>query len=787
MPRMNTQHFTLLLGGLSGSCGLAYEIAYARLFSNYFGSAFSVTATILTCLFLGMAAGAWASRRWAGWLPVIELLIGVHAVIAVTILHHFQFAIVSTADAPAIINVAKISGFIVLPALLIGACVPLFADRLQRLRQEGEPGRSFSLMYAIYNLGALASILLIEFVLIRELGLRITIYMIAAINVIVAAGLFITRLTPPEPEPAASRWPRPDIATVVFTASLVSGIFQLYVLQLSFQLFGPLQENFAIVLATALLGLFAGAAFAWRRSPRIGPVLVAAGLCTIGFVLAQSVVIETWDAAQRFDPGPLAATLSKALIIAGFTLPAFICFGMMVPVAIAEHETTHKGLAGQVLAISSLGNGIGSLAMISVIYANVELQWIGIGLGAVLVMASVAFMPGIRTDLKQTGLKQAGLRQAGIAALAAMLLAGVSLINWPAADLQLGYKALADPARVRTLRQRYQSATVYKALNQNVALVNYKDGETALLLNGYQSLSFSAGSPTTLFETIVGATPAMFSDGSARALVLGLGSGISGGATARLYDETEIVDINPAVWNLPKHFTRDNGNVMNRASATITLQDGIILMLGKADTYDAIVNTVTSPTYYSASKLYTAEFYALVKTALKPGGTYSSWFDVTINRQGIDIMLNTLEQSFERCRYFMLAVGYFNVVCADGPLIWQPTSVINARFADIAAEPLKAQNRLGRSLVRLVDRMEMEFGKDFLTRETSDINTLDRPVIEFSVTQRAEGVQVRRHIGGVVDANLALQAKLPGGKQRVQEMCITMQRISGHAAKACAR
>ena len=69
----------LALAFLSGVCGIAYELVYARLLTTYLGDMFHVAAAILATFLLGIAVGARVAHRFARFLWAIEIAIGGYA------------------------------------------------------------------------------------------------------------------------------------------------------------------------------------------------------------------------------------------------------------------------------------------------------------------------------------------------------------------------------------------------------------------------------------------------------------------------------------------------------------------------------------------------------------------------------------------------------------------------------------------------------------------------------------------------------------------------------------
>lgn len=163
------------LAALSGACGLAYEILYIRIFTNYFGDSFILTGVTLSAVFLGLAFGAWMSGRFLRWLGLIEITIGLYAFATAWGLSTWGFEIAAWGGTPAL-NSVKLGMLLGTPAFLIGTCVPLFAAYARGAGPDTPP--AFTRIYGLYNFGAFLSVLAIEFVLFRSFGLKATLSII---------------------------------------------------------------------------------------------------------------------------------------------------------------------------------------------------------------------------------------------------------------------------------------------------------------------------------------------------------------------------------------------------------------------------------------------------------------------------------------------------------------------------------------------------------------------------------------------------------------------------------
>ena len=173
MSTLSLQRLLLpLLLFTSGLCGIAYEILYGRLLANIIGDQFLVSTAVLLTFLLGIGLGALhAHRRWRGlWL--IEAGIGFYAVVFAFNLSQVEtllYTYLPGVGVSALISLGVAVLLLLVPAFLIGVSLSLFAGYAQQLR----PRRGyFAVSYALYNFGAAATVVVIEFWLIREVGIR---------------------------------------------------------------------------------------------------------------------------------------------------------------------------------------------------------------------------------------------------------------------------------------------------------------------------------------------------------------------------------------------------------------------------------------------------------------------------------------------------------------------------------------------------------------------------------------------------------------------------------------
>jgi len=769
-------HLLLVLSFASGMCGIAYEILYARLLTTYLGDMFFVSAAILATFLLGIAVGSLLARRLVRWLWTVELLIGLYAAVLATVFSVFgQEALRSlypqTAGKPALVIVA-VFVFLILPATLVGCSVPLFAAYCRGHSGSRSSGAWFEKVYGFYNLGATFCVLLIEFLLLRRLGIRNTLFAIAGVNFASAAALF--RIPPPptptESEPfrlTAVRRP----ALVLFIASILSGVFQMVFLKFVEVFFGPYHENFALSVALALLGISVGTWAAERRKWPFQRVLLwgAAALATTFLLLYP--IARLWGYVNAFftDLG-LPTTVGKAFCLLLMGIVPFSVFGSTVPALIREHQG-HRRAVGYFLFVSSLGNCVGYLAAVFWVYQSFSYRSIVLLLAGLLLASGVAAGP-VRNIMRLSG------------ALATTVAAMIVLVMvWPEWIFSLEYQSFVSPAALQRTTESFASTEVLRRFDSHISVVTSKSGAESLNINGHRSLMSYRGQ-TIPTEIVYGLVPANFAPRRGHALVLGVGTGMSAGTAALLFQHVTTVEINPAMLEMLPRWREHNFDLHLRKNVTLVLDDGLSLLARKGEPYDAIMNTVTGPLYFSSSKLYTKDFFDLVKARLAPDGIYTMWFDAHATDEGARIIFTTLTHSFADCIFVFLRTGYSQVICSQQPIQARPIpedqwpEPIRAKLADRNLTPVAA----------LVDALALPAHHLFDTAWKAPVNTFDLPALEYTMASsslRLENETFQSYTTLRVDFRKSAFRSQPLNDAELSVRCARLRILGGVALPEC--
>lgn len=170
----------MILTLLSGCCGLAYEVLYVRALTTVLGDMFYVHAALLSTFLIGIGLGAKLAHKFFRWLWLFEILTGLYAFAIPAILKYLsQQPVMVSITSSSLITIAATIVLLCLPSLLIGFSIPLFSAYIKLYRQET---LAFRTIYKVYNLGAFISVLGVELIMIRFLGVKMSLAVIGSIN-----------------------------------------------------------------------------------------------------------------------------------------------------------------------------------------------------------------------------------------------------------------------------------------------------------------------------------------------------------------------------------------------------------------------------------------------------------------------------------------------------------------------------------------------------------------------------------------------------------------------------
>jgi hypothetical protein len=391
-------------------------------------------------------------------------------------------------------------------------------------------------------------------------------------------------------------------------------------------------------------------------------------------------------------------------------LPA-VGFGATIPALLRVHRDV-AWESGRLLFVSSMGNVAGFVLLAFVLHPLFEYGTLLV-LVAALALLALGLHGGVRRAVSWAGL-----------AVFALAL-GAARGGWDESLLYYGHTAFHSSRALAQAQATRFSAESFKGGRDVFAIIR-RNGEPYFFINGYISIPLSTAS-----EKIVGALSAMFAPALDDALVLGVGSGATAGTVGLLFERTEAVEINAVVLSNLHRMTAYNFDIEHLPRLRLIHDDGIHHVRTTRQRYSLVLNTVTTPLYFSSSKLYTRDFLEDVAQRLKPGGVYTTWIDRKIGDHGMDIILQTLDSVFDECWFTYLKSSYYMLVCSDEPLAPRQYAAVTAdpTLRDYLVEQFALPVELVPYSVLATDAMRLHSGGP------APINTLDFPVLEHEMAR----------------------------------------------------
>ena len=338
---------------MGGVAALSWELLWQIESSLALGVSALGTAITLAATMAGMTVGSYVCGRMlrGRTLAAPERVYGrLEAVIGLSgLAMPAGFIVLELLDAriwrlsPTLAPVLHCAGIALLlgpPTLAMGATVPVFELLARSYRT------SLSRLYGINVAGAALGVILLAFVLLPALGVRYTVALVAALNLLVFAAMHILRggevLPGPGPGAGPARAhahtiaPRTAAAIVFCTGFVTFGLEVAWFRSLR-AAYQSSADSFAIILASVLIPLAIGARLVPRvRRSGLAPGTLLAG-AAVAILLATPLVerMDLW-ATMLPDPGTGAASypleqglrLLLALVILG---PPILLLGIVLP------------------------------------------------------------------------------------------------------------------------------------------------------------------------------------------------------------------------------------------------------------------------------------------------------------------------------------------------------------------------------------------------------------------------------------------------------------------------
>lgn len=609
----------ILLYGLSGAVGLAWQVVQVRAFLPVFGAGAeaiaAVTASFLGGLGLGAALAPALLRRWRPLriYGLAEVVVGLWGAALPWLL---------AAAGPLLVDVLRLAGDggvalalrLLLALVLVGPMATLlgltFPAVAAAVESDAQPDR-VGLLYGVNAIGAAGGALLAGLWLPWALGLRLGSLLLGLGNLLVGAvALWLAARTPPVPRPARERratasrglrlFPAVDpfavpagLWLVAFATGFVGMGLELCWSRMSGPLLAARSGSdavaFSVVLAAVVLGIGLGGVLARGVSQGLGrPLAWAQGLLCL-------LTLLTLEPLRELVLGETHREILEGLLP---VLPA-VWLGATFPLlsnALAEEGTPASTGLGPLYAVNTLGAVVGSLST-----GFLLMPWLGAQRLAVLLAgasALVALSGWLRAGRRRTAL--------GWGLGAAVLVGGGLVLAPPVAGVRLipPFEAVIDAQEGR----------------QGSTLVSGRPGgrDRALTSSGHRIGAADVAGPVN-DHVLRALGPAGLHEAPERVLSIGLGTGATAAAFLSVdsVEELVVVELDPNMRRLLHHFGTED--ILEDPRLRLVDGDGRWFVRASEEEWDVIAVDAYDPRTASAT-FYTVDFYEEARARLAPGG-----------------------------------------------------------------------------------------------------------------------------------------------------------------------
>jgi spermidine synthase len=160
---------------------------------------------------------------------------------------------------------------------------------------------------------------------------------------------------------------------------------------------------------------------------------------------------------------------------------------------------------------------------------------------------------------------------------------------------------------------------------QTTATVHYHAaGHRILYLDGLHQANDTDGMVRVHAE--IGHLPMVLHPSPRRALVVGLGGGVTAGAvTAHRAATVDIVELAGSVVEAAPFFSHVNGDVLRQPNAALRVDDGRNYLRMTPRRYDVLTADIIQPIHAGAGNLYSVEYFTLARRVLRDRGLMLQW------------------------------------------------------------------------------------------------------------------------------------------------------------------
>ncbi|WP_413578417.1 hypothetical protein ACLVWU_07750 [Bdellovibrio sp. HCB290] len=711
---------------------LLYQVLISRILSQIFGSLFFIQLFLIAVAYLGTSLGSYYADRWKFTLSRSHLaLVGLN----LGLLAFYS-------NDAALLGAPKLSlmlGFTLffLISFFSSLLLPLFFLSQSKLEQAST--QVFNQVYFYFHLLVVGALIWVELDLISSIGITQILIGLTILEAIWSAFWWLQErnhkaLQPAKPPITIWTLSTDDkkLLLTLFSFSVISGIIQSILYRQVQTTLAPLAFHYTLYLAALLLSWAASSlwfqtrwgyqwlqwkSFKSKSALLVFSLLVWTQTWPVFWAWAlDALQLSTFDGvvlnpAVNSENTPFIIFLIRSVFTLGLIFPFGFFFGSLLPLVKKENEKVSLGIY---LSVNSLGNALGILLFISILFEKVGIFQLWALLGLLCLIFATR-------ELKWRMITSALIVTMGGISYGLLKTYSWDLGSFNMRGLKPWHHYSSEISKVQT----------FKHNSSQVNFVEFAGKYSLMFMNGHTSVFLPHQEPIPLIDTLMGLTPLAYVNNFNESLVIGMGTGATALGSELLFAHTDIVDLDPTMLQVAGSLKFVANRLLNNPKVTFTEADGLTFLRTTKKKYDLIYNNVPSPVYFAAAKLWSREALQAVSDALHDDGIFAQWLDGEISPVALDSLIRSSEDLFSHCDLYLLNIEFYSLVCSKGqaPLHFKgyPESLAPlmqtgpAVFSDFLqalrfpAVPVKAHD------------------------PEVPINTLDKPLMDVLVSQNPPG------------------------------------------------
>lgn len=777
---------------LSGLSALIYEVVWMRMLTLTFGTTVFAVSAVLSAFMAGLALGSYLLGNVADRAKnplklyiLLELGIGIYGFFTPLLFQrldkiYLPFVNIMPESFYLLSIVRFFFAFSVILAgtAFMGGTLPALS-KFYIKTIEGA-GKGAGRLYGINTIGAVFGSILAGFALIPYLGVKETLYTAVGINLLIAGFLRIllpkfknyTAVSVVRKKNIAPKTSITSQQKFVLAAFALSGFTALayevvWTRALSL-IIGSSVYAFTTMLFTFLLGIALGSFImsalmekAREREYLLFAIIEAGIALAVLFVAAFTGKLPMlfFYMAQVVPKNFFGIQIMQIAISFIMMLPAALLMGALFPLVLKMYADAVDKIGreiGHVYAANTAGTILGafSAGFIFIPFFGSEttlkaLTWVNVLIAAFFFLNYAELRGGVKKAL-------------AAAVAASFLILNLIIPKWNPMHMNSNFpnlvRVIAEKPEI--LDKYLKSEIIYTSEDVTGTVLVYKtaDGSINLNVSGHaEGGTYQSDMPVQIELALI---PSLIHPNPERALMVGLGAGITLGALEMMDGIKEIdnVEISTGVIKANQFFYPYNNKAIENKMLNLIIDDARHYLSYTDKKYDIIINAPSYVWVSGTSNLFTVEYLELMKKRLNEGGIAAMWFPLYIMTPAdIKSFIRTVREVFPYTALWLSSSGMELIITGSEKDIMLNYNLILKRLNEpsVKSEVIMINQPKTESITGLY-LMDNDMTAQYAGQ--APINTDNQPVLEFSVPKNLYKWDVAENVKSLVDEGLVIKA-----------------------------